>query len=108
MKKGSLVWVNFTPSSRHEQQGRRPAIVISATAFNLKTGFAFVVPITSKQKGFAAEYPLPPMPHGIEGVALVSHTRSIDIAARIKEVVGMAPQQVVDDLCGIMGAILEN
>jgi len=42
-----LVYVTFDPSVGREIQKRRPAIVISSTEFNLRTGYVAICPITS-------------------------------------------------------------
>ena len=44
--KGDLIALSFNPQSGHEQKGRRPALVVSNTLFNQKTGLAIVCPIT--------------------------------------------------------------
>jgi hypothetical protein len=48
---GSLGWLVFDPQAGREQAGRRPAIVLSHTRYNEKTGLAVFCPITSKVKG---------------------------------------------------------
>ncbi len=50
-ERGELIWLTFTPQSGREQAGRRPALVVSPSAYNTKAGLALVCPITSKVKG---------------------------------------------------------
>ena len=57
--RGDLVWLTFDPQARREQAGRRPALVLSPGAYNAKTGLSFMCPITSQQKGYPFEVPLP-------------------------------------------------
>ena len=57
--RGDLVWLNFDPSAGREQQGRRPAIVLSRIIYNRVSDLAIMVPITSKRKGYPFEVPLP-------------------------------------------------
>ncbi len=45
--RGDIYSVSLDPSLGHEQQGRRPALVVSATAFNGVTRVPIVVPITT-------------------------------------------------------------
>ena len=45
-EKGDFVILTFDPQSGHEQQGRRPALVISNRLFNKHTGLALVCPLT--------------------------------------------------------------
>ena len=78
---GDLIWTDFNPTKGHEQSGRRPALVISAAIFNANTGMAVVCPITSRVRPFPTSVLLPAgLP--IAGEILVSHVRSIDMAAR--------------------------
>jgi mRNA interferase MazF len=82
---GHLIWTDFDPSLDpilgREQTGRRPALVLSPSAFALNTGFAIVCPITKKVRPFPTSVVLPDgLPIG--GEILLSHVRSIDIRAR--------------------------
>ena len=78
---GDLIWTDFDPTRGREQAGRRPALVVSASAFTMNTGLAVVCPITSRVRPFPTSVVLPSgLP--IAGEVLVSHIRSIDTAAR--------------------------
>ena len=46
-EKGDFVRLSFDPQSGYEQKGRRPALVVSNTSFNLQTQLAMVCPITN-------------------------------------------------------------
>jgi mRNA interferase MazF len=78
---GDLIWTDFDPTRGREQAGRRPALVISVAAFTENTNLAIVCPITSRVRPFPTSVVLPPgLP--VVGEVLLSHLRSIDIAAR--------------------------
>lgn len=78
---GDLIWTDFNPTLGREQAGRRPALVISAALFNANTGLAVVCPITSRVRPFPTSVVLPAgLP--VAGEILISHIRSIDMAAR--------------------------
>ena len=47
IKTGQLYLVNFNPSTGHEFQGKRPAIVIQSNNFIKKSNLITVLPITS-------------------------------------------------------------
>ena len=49
-KQGDIVWINFNPSAGREIKKKRPALVISSSAYNASTGFIQVCPITSTDK----------------------------------------------------------
>jgi mRNA-degrading endonuclease toxin of MazEF toxin-antitoxin module len=47
MERGDIYLVSLDPSSDHEQQGRRPVLVVTPGKFNKVTGVPVVLPITS-------------------------------------------------------------
>jgi len=84
---GDLIWTDFDPTKGWEQAGRRPALVVSSSAFAQNSGLAIVCPITSRVRPFPTSVVLPPgLP--VEGEILTSHIRSIDTMARPVRYVG--------------------
>ena len=94
--RGDLVYLNMSPQAGHEQRGRRPAIVLSPHEFNVRTGFALVCPITSQEKDYPFEVPLP---NGlaIYGVILTDQVKSIDWQARDLQIEGEAPVHIITE-----------
>lgn len=85
-KQGDIVLIDFNPTRGHEQNGYRPAIVVSNNAFNKYTGMAMLCPITSNTKDFPTHYVLEDSKK-ISGAVLCEHVRSIDYTSRkIKKV----------------------
>jgi mRNA interferase MazF len=75
--RGDVVWLTFDPAAGREQQGRRPALVLSPAIYNKKTNLALVCPITSKKKGYPFEVLLPDsLP--VTGVVLSDQLKSLD------------------------------
>lgn len=104
--RGDLVWLSFDPPTAHEQQGRRPALVLSPAAYNRKVGLALVCPVTSRQKGYPFEVALPPgMPVG--GVILADHVRSVDWRSRRAAWICTLPDDVTHDALDRLGALLD-
>lgn len=94
-ERGDIIWVDFTECAQgHEQKGRRPAIVLSTSDFHERLGIAIVCPITSKQKDFPFEIPLP---SGLTtyGVILTDQLRSIDWVKRNASFQERAPDDLV-------------
>lgn len=89
-KKGDLIWLNFNPQAGHEQAGRRPALVLTTSAFNRSTGLLLTCPVTSRVRGHGFEVPLP-TGLSVTGVILVQHARSVDWRARNAEVIEAVP-----------------
>jgi mRNA interferase MazF len=90
--------LSFDPTRGREQQGTRPAVVISPKLYNRASGLALVCPITSKSKGYPFEVAIA-ADEGIEGVALVDQVRCIDWKARSARSIGvLTAEQIVDVL----------
>ena len=76
---GDIVWLQFDPQAGHEQAGHRPALVISPTAYNGKTGLMLCCPMTTQIKG----YPFEVLIAGSRpGVALADQVKSLDWGVR--------------------------
>ena len=58
-ERGQAVWIEMDPQARHEQRGRRPALVMSPASYNGKVGLVLLCPITSRVKGYPFEVILP-------------------------------------------------
>ena len=93
-ERGDVVWLDFCPQSGHEQQGRRPALVLSPAAYNGKVGLALFCPVTSTIKGYPFEVPLEC--RKIAGVALADQIKSLDWKARNVEFIARSPAPVID------------
>jgi len=52
---GDIVWLHFDPQAGHEQAGHRPAVVISPSSYNGKTGLMLCCPMTTQIKGYPFE-----------------------------------------------------
>ena len=50
MERGDIYIVSLDPSVGHEQQGKRPVLVVSPGKFSRLTGVAIVLPITTGRK----------------------------------------------------------
>lgn len=98
---GDIIWLDFTPQSGHEQKGRRPALVISNSFFNQKTGLSLVCPITSTKRDF-------PLHLGtaccskISGYIMVEQVKSIDFQSRNVEFIGKAPDELLNEALSLL------
>jgi mRNA interferase MazF len=79
-QQGEIIWLDFDPQSGQEQAGHRPAVVMSQTAYNQRTGRAFVCPITSKVKGYPFEVAI--SVGSVAGAALADHMKNADWRSR--------------------------
>jgi mRNA interferase ChpB len=108
VKRGDIYLVSLDPTLGHEQQGRRPVLIVSPTAFNEATKVPVVLPITSggefaRRMGFAV--PL----SGIKttGVVRCDQPRVLDIAARGGRKVEALPQEILDEVLARVVTLFE-
>lgn len=85
MERGDIYMVSLDPTSGHEQQGTRPVLVVSPTAFNQLTRTPIVLPITTggnfaRTAGFAVS--LTGAGTKTTGVVRCDQPRALDLAAR--------------------------
>jgi mRNA interferase MazF len=96
-EKGDFVTLTFDPQSGHEQSGRRPALVISNTPFNQRTGLIIACPITNTARGIPFHLPVPAS-SSLTGFVMVEQVKSVDYQARKAHFVEKAPAQFVADV----------
>ena len=73
---GDIVWLDFDPQAGREQGRRRPALVLTDSAYNRASGLFVVCPLTSKRKPYP--FSLPVVVDKVEGAVLVDHLKSMD------------------------------
>lgn len=74
--RGDFVWISLSPTSGHEQAGRRPALVISPKSYNRKTGLCVLCPAKRQAKGYPFEVAIV-SGDGSSGVVLADHVRNV-------------------------------
>lgn len=103
--RGDIVWITFNPQTGHEQAGRRPALVLSPTAYNGKVGLAILCPISSQIKGYPFEVMIPEgLP--IDGVVLSDQVKSLDWKARQADLACELPCATVAEVLGKISTLL--
>lgn len=76
---GDIVWLHFDPQAGHEHAGHRPALVVSPSGYNGKTGLMLCCPMTTQIKGYPFEVK---MSGNRPGVALADQVKSLDWVIR--------------------------
>lgn len=101
MERGDVYLVSLDPAAGHEQQGKRPVLVISPGKFNRLTGVPIVLPITSGG-GFArtAGFAVSLMGAGTQttGVVRCDQSRALDLRARVARKLETIPDDVIDEV----------
>ena len=104
-KRGDIVWINFNPQAGHEQNGKRPALILSPKIYNEKASLCIALPITSKIKGYPFEVPLPhDMP--ISGVVLSDQVKSFDFRMREAKFICSVPKDIIKEVQKNIQAVL--
>ena len=104
-KQGDIIWMDFNPQAGHEQAGRRPAMVVSNSAYNATGALVMVCPITNTKTRQAIR----PQLHNsmnTTGCVLCDHARFVDLTARNAEFYEQAPPELVRDVLRILGILL--
>jgi len=102
---GDLIVLTFDPQSGHEQKGRRPALVISNTLFNQKTGLAIVCPITKTDRRYPFHVKIPSI-SSVSGFAMVDQIKSIDYKSRKAKFIEQAPIEILNEAMAILDACI--
>ena len=105
-KQKDIVFVNFNPTKGHEQNGYRPAIVISSDIFNSFTKMAMVCPITTNTKEFPTHYLLKDTKE-IKGSVLLEHIRSIDYETRQFKYIEKLSDEDFENILDLLKACIE-
>ncbi len=110
MERGDIYLVTLDPTVGHEQQGKRPVLVISPGKFNRLTGVPVVLPITSggdfaRTAGFAVSL----MGAGTRttGVVRCDQPRALDLRARGGKRLETVPEHIVDEVLSKVGPLFE-
>lgn len=105
-ERGQIIKLNFNPKRGSEQAGYRPALVMSQTAYNSKTGMMLACPITSSKKGYATEVALP---KGLKtkGVILSTQMKAMDWRERSFRVVESVDDDVLEAVLDRLIAVIE-
>ena len=96
-ERGDAVWITRDPQAGHEQAGRRPALVLSPSAYNGRVGLALFCPITSQVKGYPFEVLLP-AGSPVSGVVGADQVKSLDWRARKAVRIGPVSEDVVSQV----------
>jgi mRNA interferase ChpB len=109
MERGDIYVVSLDPTQGHEQQGRRPVLIVSPGAFNRLTQVPIVLPITgggsfARIAGFAVTL----MGAGTQttGVVRCDQPRALDVKARGGRKIEQVPSAIIDEVLAKLGAIL--
>jgi mRNA-degrading endonuclease toxin of MazEF toxin-antitoxin module len=110
MERGDIYLVSLDPTQGHEQQGRRPVLVVSPGNFNRFTKVPIVLPITSggnfaRTAGFAVS--LAEAGTQTTGIVRCDQPRALDLGARGGRKLETVPISVMDEVLAKLRPIFE-
>ena len=108
-RRGDIVLLDFDPSAGHEQQGTRPALILSPEAFN-RFGMALACPVTrggAFTRGQAWTVPLSGLGVETDGVVLCNQVRALDWRARRARFVEAVPAETQADVLARVVTLIE-
>ena len=102
MTVGDIHWVELPATNGHEQQGRRPAVILQDDQFGRVLPLVFVIPLTTSPHAlrFAGTLRIQPTDeNGLvrESIALVFQLRAVD-RRRIREYIGRLRAHELDEV----------
>ena len=110
MERGDIYLVSLDPTSGHEQQGKRPVLVVTLGKFNRFTGVPVVLPITSggnfaRTAGFAVSL----MGAGTKtsGIVRCDQPRALDLRARAGKKLEAVPDAIIDEVLAKLAPLFE-
>ena len=109
MERGDMYLVSLDPTSGHEQQGTRPVLIVSPSAFNRLTKTPVVLPITrggsfARTAGFAVS--LIDAGTKTTGIVRCDQPRAMDLGARNARRLERVPEAVMADVLAKLATIL--
>ena len=91
---GDLVLVDFRPVLGHEQDGMRPALVMTDQSYNAASSYLIVCPITSNTRPWPFKMTLP---EGLKvrGFVMLDQIKSIDRRRRVLRLIDRVPNDTL-------------
>jgi mRNA interferase ChpB len=110
MERGNIYLVSLDPTRGHEQQGRRPVLVVSPDAFNRLTKVPIVVPITTggnfaRTAGFTVS--LAGAGTRTTGVVRCDQPRALDLGSRGGRKLEAVPVAIMDEVLAKLAPLFD-
>jgi len=103
---GDLVYLEFDPQARHEQMGKRPALVVSNKTFNQFTKLTMVCPINNTQRNYPLHVTLDSRTK-TTGVIMCEQVKSLDLNARNATFFERIPDDILAEVLDILNGFIE-
>lgn len=101
---GDVIWIDLSEGSSlgHEQQGRRPVLVVSNDKFNkMSGGLVKVIPITTSTHKFPFRIELPEK-FKVKGNLMIDQERTVDVINRNYQFYCHLPKEYVEKIIELL------
>ena len=105
IKELNALFMDFNPQIGYEQQGRRPALVISNDLYNKFSNLTFVCPITSTNYHHPFHLLLNDKIKA-HGSILCEQLKALDLTKRNAEYIENVPEEILDEVLDIIKGFL--
>ena len=102
---GDIIEMNFDPSVGHEPAKRRPALVVSADDFNIRSSMTFVAPITTTRSAYPYHLTIEVEAADVRGSVCVEQTRAVDLSVRPCEKLGELGEDDMNEVLNLVGSV---
>src|SRR5258706_8888833 len=110
MERGDIFLVSLDPTAGHEQQGKRPVLLVTPGKFNRLTGVPVILLITrggnfARTEGFAVSL----MSAGLRttGIVRCDQPRALDMRARGGKKLEQVPESIIEEVLGKLSTLFE-
>jgi mRNA interferase MazF len=94
---GDVVWVDFEPIRGNEQQGTRPALILSTRLMHEVTQLAIICPVTKNVSPWPAKVFLPDG-LSVKGAILADQVRSVVRTTRGFRFIDRVPEEILAEV----------
>ena len=101
---GDIIWLDFSPTLGHEQNGRRPALVLSPRIYNEARRMCLACPVTSRVRDWPFEVALPEACE-IRGAVIADQIRNLSWTERGATFACKAGNDVLAEVRGRIKAV---
>jgi mRNA interferase MazF len=98
---GDIIWIQLSPTRGQEQDGHRPALVLTPASYNRVTKLCVICALTNQVKGYPFEVRLP-----AGGVVLADQVRTVAWPSREARFKEKAPPEVLAEARAKLKALL--
>ncbi len=95
-EQGDIVWADFGPVKGHEQDGRRPALIISNRLLN-QTGMYSVCPISTTLRRYPTYIELDRRTR-TQGVIMADQNRTVNLEKRNAKKIEACPIDILEEV----------